>query len=91
MIEPKSGQHAIGQCDCGFFHDQLMTTECARELFDQFHEMAVRDRGNDEYLRQMCIGDAEQRDFSPTTQSVPRNTPADLFCASTSASIFFAS
>ena len=77
MIEPQSGQHVIGQCDCGFFHDvseimscracdrfrddKSMTTErCARELFDEFHEMAVRDHVSDEYLRQMCIGHAEQ-------------------------------
>ena len=77
MIEPKSGEHVIGQCDCGFVHDvseimscrardrfrddELMTTErCARELFNEFHDIAIRDHVSDEYLRQMCIGHSEQ-------------------------------
>lgn len=77
MIEPKSGQHVIGQCDCGFVHDvseimicrardrfrddRTMTTEkCARELFDEFHDIAIRDHVSNEYLRLMCIGHAEQ-------------------------------
>ena len=44
-----------------FRDDQLMTTErCARELFDEFHEMASRDHVSDEYLRRMCLGHSEQ-------------------------------
>jgi hypothetical protein len=77
MTEPKSGDHVIGPCECGFVHDvseimscrardrfrddKTMTTEqCARELFDEFHDMAIRDHVSDEYLRQMCLGHSEQ-------------------------------
>ncbi|MGC2185302.1 MAG: hypothetical protein WA637_18690 [Terriglobales bacterium] len=76
-IEPKSGEHVIGHCECGLVHDvseimicrardrfrddKTMTTErCARELFDEFHAMAIRDHVPDEHLRRMCLGHAQQ-------------------------------
>ena len=45
----------------GFRDDKAMTVErCAHELFEEFHEIAIRDRVSDEHLRKMCMGHSEQ-------------------------------
>ena len=44
-----------------FRDDKTMTIErCAHELFDEFHEISIRDHVSDEYLRRMCLGHSEQ-------------------------------
>jgi hypothetical protein len=44
-----------------FRDDHLMTTErCARELFDEFHDIAIRDHVGGEHLRRMCLEHSEQ-------------------------------